>query len=392
MTTVSHIAGLRLKGRPVATSVNRTYIFAGGGTAGHINPALCVATALQDLDPQAEILFFVSPDGLEKDLVAQAGFIQTEIKCAAIPQKKCAYPKFFLQNYQGYRQARALLKKKPVKAVLGTGGFVSFPLLMAAHKEGIPSFMHEQNAYPGRANRSLSRYCQAICLTFPGSEKFFPENLSGSFVLTGNPIHPDFFLNRREAVRAQLQIKEDCELVVAVGGSLGARSLNLAVEGLVREKNWPDFLQAHPNFLLVLSTGKVNYRFLKSQDSPDPHIRYTSYLDTKIWLPAADLLIGRSSAGFLSESAASAKASILVPFPQAAEDHQTANAQVFLDRGASVLVKDDQLDSRRLLAILQELLADKGRLQAMSQAAGSLAKPHAAESLAGLMFQATRED
>lgn len=387
------VIGLRQNaGRPVVTSAGSTYIFAGGGTAGHINPALSVAAALRNLDPQAEILFFVSPEGLESELVAQAGFAQTEINCAAIPLQKTSYPKFFLQNYQGYREARKLLKQKPVKAVLGTGGFVSFPLLMAAHKEGIPSFMHEQNAYPGRANRFLSRYCQAICLTFPGSEKFFPENLPGSFVLTGNPIHPDFFLNKQESVRAQLQVSEDCELVVAVGGSLGARSLNLAVEGLVAEEKWQDFLQAHPNFLLVLSTGKVNYRFLQSQESPDPHIRYTSYLDTKVWLPAADLLIGRSSAGFLSESAAAAKASILVPFPQAAEDHQTANAQVFLDRGASVLVKDDQLDSRRLLAVLQELLADKPKLQAMSQAAGSLAKPQAAETLAGLMYHAHRED
>lgn len=371
--------------------VNR-YIFAGGGTAGHINPALSVASALRDLDPQADILFFVSPEGLERDLVSQASFAHVEIDCAAIPLHKSAYPKFIMQNYRGYRQVLKIFKEKPVKAVLGTGGFVSFPLLMAAHRAGIPSYMHEQNAYPGRANRFLSRYCQAICLTFPASEKFFPAQAAGRFVLTGNPIHQDFFHNSRESARAQVQLDLDRELVVAVGGSLGARSLNLAVEGLVDEPEWQDFLCAHPNFLLVLSTGKVNSRFLKSSESPDPHIRYTSYLDTKLWLPAADLLIGRSSAGFLAESAAAAKPSILVPFPQAAEDHQTANAQVFLDQGASVLLKDDQLDSASLLALLQKLLADPSKLLAMSQAAGSLAKAQAAQTIAGLMCAGKRED
>lgn len=372
----------------MTSSEKNSYLFAGGGTAGHINPALSVAQALRDLDPQAEILFLVSSQGLEKDLVAQAGFAQEEIACAPIPPRKIAYLNFLGNNLRGYQQARRLLKQHKVKAVLGTGGFVSFPLLMASHRQGVPAFIHEQNAYPGRANRYLSRYCQAICITFPGSEKFFPGDLPGRFVLTGNPINPGFFHNTRKASRARLALAEKQELVTVVGGSLGARSLNLAVEGLPQEPAWADFLRRHPDFLLVLSTGKVNYRFLSSDQAPDPHIRYTSYLDTKLWLPASDLLVGRSSAGFLAESAAAAKASILVPFPQAAEDHQTANAQVFLAGGASVLLPDDQLTSRSLLQALQELLDDPARLSQMSRAAASLAQPEAAARIARLMYGA----
>lgn len=366
------------------------YIFAGGGTAGHVNPALAVAKALQKMEPEAEILFLASYDGLEKDLVAEAGFKYELIHAEALPNNKWGYPGFLWQNLCGFVQALSILRKEPVKAVLGTGGYVSAPLIMAAKYAGVAAYLHEQNAYPGRSNRFLAKKAKAVCLTFEASREFFEGCADEKFYHTGNPIKPEFFLHQKSKIRADLGLSPQQELVVAVGGSLGAKSLNQAVEGLPACPAWPKFIEQHPEFLLLLSVGKINKRFVKEAPQ-DKHLRFVEYIDTSAWLPAADLLVGRASGGFLAEAAATAQASILLPFPQAAEDHQKRNALVFEQAGASLILEDKDLTSELLLDYIEALLVDSVRLKAMRRAAKSLACKEAAEKIAYLMSRGILE-
>lgn len=369
----------------------KKYIFAGGGTAGHVNPALAVAKALQKMEPEAYILFLASHDGLEKDLVAEAGFDYELIHAEALPENKWKYPGFLWHNLRGFLHALKILRNEPVTAVLGTGGYVSAPLIMAAKHAAVPAYLHEQNAFPGRSNRFLAQMSEAVCLSFAASQEFFENAEEGKFYHTGNPIKQEFYTNRKAEIRKSLGLSPEQKVVVAVGGSLGAKSLNQAVEGLPDCPAWEKFIEQNPDFLLLLSTGKINKRFVKAAPQ-DEHLRFMEYIDTSAWLPAADLLVGRASGGFLAEAAATGQASILLPFPEAAENHQMRNAQVFEQAGASLILEDKDLNSEILLDYLEVLLADTVRLETMRKAAKNLAREEAAEKIACLMTCGKLED
>ncbi|MDO5015556.1 MAG: UDP-N-acetylglucosamine--N-acetylmuramyl-(pentapeptide) pyrophosphoryl-undecaprenol N-acetylglucosamine transferase [Eubacteriales bacterium] len=363
-----------------------TYFFAGGGTAGHVNPALAVAGALRELDPQAQIKFLVTAEGLEKDLVCEAGYESLEIKAAPLSKKPKDWPTFINRNWHGFRKAKQALAEANAKVALGTGGFVSVPLIVAASRSGVPSILHEQNALPGKSNRFLARYSDEVALSFPGTEKYFKARPGLEFSFTGNPVKPAFYNNDRATARTQLGIDQDQLLIVGVGGSLGAKSLNEAVQGLASCPQWSRFLAEHPNVKIVLSAGKVNKRFIQAELSC-PQIEIYDYLDTGLWLPAADLLVGRASGGFLAEAAVVGRPSILVPFPQAANDHQSYNAKVFVEQGASILLTDRELNSDLLLGTLSELLSDPERLEKMGQEAASLGRKDAAMAIAKLILK-----
>lgn len=368
-----------------------TFFFAGGGTAGHINPALAVARSLQAQVPDADICFLVTAEGLEKDLVASAGFPGLEIRAAALPHNLVTTYDFLTHNLSGVGTAYRLLKKKQAVAVLGTGGYVSAPLLVAAKLLDIPAILHEQNALPGKTNRFLSRFSRKIALTFPGSEKFFPEQDYTKFVWTGNPIHKAFYEVSQETARTCLGLAPDAFVIVCVGGSLGARSLNRAVEGLVHLPAWKTLIQEHPQINLVLSAGKINKRFLSHPELNQDHIHIYDYLDTSLWLPAADFLVGRASGGFLAESAAAGKASLLIPFPEAADNHQWANGRIFEDQGASVLMSDEDLTSTGLVTAIRQICFESDRLSPMSEAAKRLARPTADQDIAQLLIDCFEE-
>lgn len=366
------------------------FFFAGGGTAGHVNPALSVATALKELEPQAQIKFLVTAEGLEKDLVREAGYESLEIKAAPLSKKPQAWPSFLSRNWQGYQKARQALIESDARVALGTGGFVSVPLIVAANRAGVPSILHEQNALPGKSNRFLARYSDRVALSFPGTESYFKARPGLEFSFTGNPVKSAFYQNDRKTARARLGIGQDERLVVVIGGSLGAKSLNEAVQGLPASPHWSQFLSEQPEVKIVLSAGKVNKRFIREELSC-PRIQIQDYLDTGLWLPAADLLIGRASGGFLAEAAVVGLPSILVPFPQAANDHQSYNAGVFVQAGASLLLTDDELNSDLLLKLLRQLLSDPARLATMGRAASRLGRKDAAMAIARLMLELDRE-
>ena len=358
------------------------YFLAGGGTAGHINPALSIGAAIQREDPNAKVYYMVTEDGLEKDMVAESGQASLQISASELPKDFGSLLRFIGKTSCGLWSSIALIRKYKPNAVIGTGGYVGAPMLLAAKWMKVPILIHEQNSIPGRSNRQMASFAKSICLSFEGSESYFSASEQERCVLTGNPIKKLFFERKREECRRELGLSEDTELIVIMGGSLGSRRINQAVGALPHLPEWNDFLREHPKLMICLSGGSVNSRFLEDIPEDESHIQSHNYIDSTLWMPAADLLVGRAGAGFLMETAACGVPSILIPFPQAADGHQKANAEVFVDHGASIMIEDELLDGKRLLEALKELMSRREMLKEMGAAAYKLATPRAAEDIA----------
>lgn len=362
-----------------------TYFLSGGGTAGHVNPALAIGRALLDAEPDAKLFYFVSHDGMEKEMVSKAGFETIEISADIFPVKKRDWPRFLRRTIGGIFRTLKMIRRYRPRAVIGTGGYVAAPMIFAAKMSKVPIILHEQNAYPGRANRYLSKSAKAVCMSFPGTEVHFAKKVQKRCTVTGNPINRRFFEADKAWCREQLDLSDRTELIVVMGGSLGARSINEAVEKLFDLPAWKAFEDRHPYCLICLSSGKVNTRFLTKKGEQNPRLIVKDYILSPVWMPAADLLVGRAGAGFLAETAASAKASVIIPFPQAIEDHQTLNAQVFEKHGAAVCIKDSEFNAEALLKALTQLLENPELRERMERAAADLAKPNAARDIAAIV-------
>lgn len=370
----------------------KAYIFAGGGTAGHVNPALRIADELKGNDPEAEMLFLVTEEGLEYELVSKSGHSYEVIRASAYPQKLRDWPGFIYNTLFSIFRAFRIMKQHQTKLVLGTGGYVSAAAILAAKLAGIPAFLHEQNALPGRTNRLLSKFSRQIFLSFPSAEKYFPNPHKKEFAYLGNPVHPDFFTNQKETVRKTLSLNEDDFLIVCLGGSLGAKTINEAVVQMVKSKAWQDFITKYSQVKLLLSAGKVNKIFIREEQVENEQVRVEEFIDTSLWMPASDLLVGRAGAGFLAEAAACGKASILIPFPEAADNHQEINAQIYADHGAAVKVNDRELTGDRLFSCIYELFLDETKRRDMEEAMLSLAKEKAARDIAEILKKTGDEE
>ncbi len=375
-----------------AREKKKAYFFAGGGTAGHINPALRVADELKRNDPDAEMLFLVTKEGLEYELVSKSGHSYEIIRASAYPRKWRDWPGFIYNTLFSVLRAFRIMKKYQTKLVLGTGGYVSAAAILAAKLARVPAFLHEQNALPGRTNRLLSTFSRQIFLSFPSAEQYFPKPHKKEFAYLGNPVHPDFFTNRKETVRKALSLSESDFLIVCLGGSLGAKTINEAVVQMVKSKSWQDFITAYPQVKLLLSAGKVNKIFIREEQIESEQVRVEEFIDTSLWMPASDLLVGRAGAGFLAEAAACGKASILIPFPEAADNHQEVNAQIYADRGAALKVNDREFTGDRLFSYIYQLFHDETKRRNMEKAMMSLAKEKAAADIAAILKQTADEE
>ncbi|MDO5734256.1 MAG: undecaprenyldiphospho-muramoylpentapeptide beta-N-acetylglucosaminyltransferase [Eubacteriales bacterium] len=363
----------------------RKLVFVGGGTAGHIYPTLAVATALRELLPEAEFYYAISEDGPERDLVDWKEFKRLEINAARTPLKKSGYPAFALKNTQGVLSARRVLKKLRPDLVFAGGGFVSAPLLAAAQSLGIASYLHEQNAIPGRVTRLFSKKAKAVFTSFPGTESAFPAGCKIRY--TGNPVRGEFFKAERSACRKQLGIQAKESWLLVLGGSLGAKALNDCIAALPETAGWSEFKQRHPGFRIMLVSGLVNSRIFKAEFAEDEIISASNYVDSKLWIPASDLVLGRAGASILMELAACQKPAIIVPFPEAANAHQDANAELFKKNDAAIVLQQDKLSPQALLNLLDELLKDQERRAILSQNIASLAKLNAAKEIADIVVK-----
>jgi UDP-N-acetylglucosamine--N-acetylmuramyl-(pentapeptide) pyrophosphoryl-undecaprenol N-acetylglucosamine transferase len=366
-------------------------LLACGGTSGHINPALAVAEQIRSEHPDADIRFCGTARGLESEIVPRAGFPITPIRARGFPRKPSLELFRALADYMaGRRQCRRLLRDFKPDALIGTGGYVTGPVVAAAQSLGIPVLLHEQNAFPGRANRVMARRSQAVCISFPGTERYFRRGTP--ITLTGNPVREVFFRIDRAGARRELGIPADQVIVLALGGSLGARSINEAVLGL-------DFASVFGTAaasttaapLLILAAGKRDFAAVTQAAAGKSWLSVREYIhDIHLYMAAADLVINRAGASTCAELAALGRPAILIPYPYAAGDHQTYNARVLADAGAAVLCPDQELNPARLQRELTSLLQNPGELVRMGRAAARLATPAAARAICDRMYEIIR--
>ncbi|WP_420638272.1 undecaprenyldiphospho-muramoylpentapeptide beta-N-acetylglucosaminyltransferase [Candidatus Poriferisocius sp.] len=368
---------------PPEPSASVWAVIAGGGTAGHVNPGLAVAQALVRSGHRPEEIHFVGSDrGVEHTLVPAAGFELTTLPGRGL-QRRLTW-----QNVpsawgmaQAVAQAGRLLRRLQPSVVLGVGGYASVPCALAARRLGIPVVVAEQNAAPGMANRLSGRWARACAVSFPDTK--LPRA-----VVTGNPVRDEVQAidraSHRAAARAALGVDDHRRLVAVVSGSLGAARVNraafeaarywadrddLAVHHVVGRRDWRELADLRPD----LAGAPLQYRAVEYEH------------DMGRVYAAADLMVGRAGATSVAELAVVALPSVLVPLPSAPGDHQTANAARLARAGGAVLVPDADMDGARLVAEVDALMGESGRLEAMGQRAGQLGRRDADRAVAELL-------
>ncbi|MBP5654401.1 MAG: undecaprenyldiphospho-muramoylpentapeptide beta-N-acetylglucosaminyltransferase [Clostridiales bacterium] len=358
------------------------FILTGGGTSGHINPALTIARTLEERckaeGEPCDIIFVGRKIGLEGELVPKAGWEFQDVEALPIPMR----PSFKLIKVQGaMRRGTATCFKiidefKP-DAVISTGGFVSAPLLRAASAKKIPIVIHESNAFAGRANKLFARKAALVLTGFPNCEDEFKT--SGKVVFVGNPVRKDVFELDRAAARAKLGLADDEFLIFAMGGSLGSATITKFIL---------DSASAKPQYRFRLSCGKQNTVPIP-EDLPS-NIEVSEYIDNpEIYLAAADICILRSGAITCAEACAAGSCVIFVPYPYAAHDHQTYNANSIASSGGCAVIPDDKVQEG-LMPLIEELAGDKDRREKMRAAAKALAVPDTTDRIADAVMGVIR--
>ncbi|SHK24479.1 undecaprenyldiphospho-muramoylpentapeptide beta-N-acetylglucosaminyltransferase [Desulforamulus aeronauticus] len=357
-------------------------IVTGGGTGGHIYPALAIAKGLQSHFSHTEILYVGTNHGLEADIVPKANLSFQAITVSGLERKlSLSNLKVFWQAWQGYREAARIIQNFRPDVVIGTGGYVCGPVVLAAARRGIPTLIHEQNALPGITNRILSRVAKGVAVTFEDSVQYFSNR--DKIAVTGLPVRPEITeSHRREALKA-LGLDEERLTLLVFGGSRGARRINQAMVEVIQHYG------NQPAIQIIHATGQAGYQeFLDA--AKDRGIELDKYVNIIIKpylynmqeaLAAADLVVSRAGAATLAELTVLGLPSILIPYPYAAENHQEFNAKALADRGAAVLIKDAELTGATLIAELQKIISNENRLRNMSLASEKLGRPEALDDI-----------
>lgn len=335
------------------------FIVAGGGTSGHINPALTIAGALkkfyEESGDEVAITFVGRENSLESELVSKAGYSMTYVEAKPFPMKpskKMIDAVKALSN--GTKTASKLIEEFKPNAVIGTGGYVCAPLFRAAKKHKVPVIIHESNAFPGRLNRLSGRSASLVLTGFPNLEKVFSK--AKKVVYTGNPVRDIMFNNDYKEARAKLGIDDDTKLIFAMGGSLGAKTINdFMIECAARPE--------YKDVKFVLGSGKQQSSKLNEEKKEIPeNLTIMEYIDNpNVYLAGADISITRAGAVTCAEIAAIGACNVFIPYPFAAQDHQTFNASAFSNTEAGVLVPDAEVKTGLLLPVIAELLEDDER-------------------------------
>lgn len=351
-------------------------IFAGGGTAGHINPALAIAGYLKDKDPKTEILYIGAQGGMEERLVPQAGFEIRTIKISGF--KRSLSPKAIRDNivtvkraFSSTADAKKIMKEFKPDICIGTGGYVSGPVIRAALKLKIPAIIHEQNAFPGVTTKMLSKNVQKVMLANPYAKKYLSD--SCHFVTTGNPVRGEIITAAKEASRKELGLDER-PVILSFGGSLGARKINEGVADLIARSG------KDGKYQIIHAYGQYGKWFpdllrekgIEPDDCKNLDIReYINNMST--CLAAADLVICRAGAITLSELQVQGKPAILIPSPNVAENHQYHNAMSMVDSKAAFIIEESELTGEKVIEYADRILGDEETLKEYSQNAGKMA-------------------
>ncbi len=358
-------------------------LLSGGGTGGHVYPAVCIGKAIKKKIEDTELLFVGTRKGMEMDIVPREGI---QIRTIRIRGLKRAVSvdnlKAVLEVFTSLNEARRIIKDFKPDLVVGTGGYVCGPVLLAASLMGIPTLIHEQNAAPGITNRILSGFVERVAVTYEGTEKHF-KNPEKVFV-SGNPIRESFHVFSREDGLVALGLDPRKPLVLVTGGSLGAKSINLAVARLAKECfEKGEFQLFHVTGSNTYEMVRERYRDLGINELEKGDIRIVPYLNKMAEaLCSASLVIGRSGAGILAEMAVAGSPAILVPYPYATNNHQEMNGRAFEAAGGGIVLLEKELSEDSLYDIAMGLLKDPNKLRQMSESAKAYSKPDSAAFIA----------
>jgi UDP-N-acetylglucosamine--N-acetylmuramyl-(pentapeptide) pyrophosphoryl-undecaprenol N-acetylglucosamine transferase len=351
-------------------------MIAGGGTGGHVYPGIAVAEELRRLRPDAEAVFVGGRRGVEAHAVPESGFRIRYVLTRGLPRLAWwRWPTALAANVVGFFQALAAVAAERPDVVLGTGGYVSGPVSLAAVLLGRPLLLQEQNSVPGLANRWLARVASEVHLSFTEARAYFPRK--DNLKVTGNPVRSHILGGDRATGMQEFGLVESRPTVFVFGGSRGAHRINLAaLEAMRRLKNRVDVQ-------FILQTGSEDHEWARRQvEEEQLPARVLPYLrQIHLAYAVADLVVCRSGAMTLAEIAACGTPAILVPYPYAAHNHQEINARNLVERGAAALVLDRELTGERLAREIAHLLADRQALRRMSAHARTFARLDAAERL-----------
>ncbi|MDP4096934.1 undecaprenyldiphospho-muramoylpentapeptide beta-N-acetylglucosaminyltransferase [Paenibacillus sp. P96] len=354
-------------------------VLSGGGTGGHIYPAVAVARQCESEDPDAAFLYIGGKRGLESKLVPQEKLPFESIDITGF-RRSLSFEnvKTIMRFLQGVRTSKALLKKFKPDVVVGTGGYVCGPVVYAASRLGIPTIIHEQNAIPGLTNSFLSRYADTVAVSFEGSESAFPK--ARNVVYTGNPRATTVRRADRSRGFASLGLPEDSSIVLVVGGSRGAKAINQAMIEMAPQ------LSSLPGVHFVYVTGESYFDStvdeIRSRVGPLPdRLHVLPYVhNMPEVLACTSLIVNRAGASFLAEITSLGIPSILIPSPNVTNNHQEANARTLEQAGAAVMILEKNLSGQNLFGSIAHIMNDIGVRENMSAASTGLGKPDSAEA------------
>lgn len=349
----------------------------GGGTGGHVFPAIAIADAIKKLRPDTEFLFVGATGKMEMERVPKAGYEIVGLNIAGFQRsmslKNLSFPIKLLRSLY---KARSIVRKFQPAVVIGTGGYASGPVMRAAQKAGIPTVIQEQNSYAGVTNKILGKKAAKVCVAYDHMEQFFPQE---KIVFTGNPVRADI-LNlegKREEALKYYGLDPEKKTIVVIGGSLGARTLNNAMRDNV------ELFEKYDGIQVIWQCGKFyEYEYTAMETAKLPNVQCMAFIDRMDLLyAAADVVISRAGALSISELCLVGKPAILVPSPNVAEDHQTKNALALVEKGAARLVRDGDAGEKMLQDALL-ILESEALAFSLGESIRQLGRPNAAEAIA----------
>ena len=348
------------------------FIISGGGTGGHIYPAVAIANELKSRFPEAEFLFVGAKDKMEMQKVPQAGYAIKGLWISGIQRKltldNAMFPfKLLSSMWNSFR----IIKSFKPDVVIGTGGFASGAVLKLASLLNIPTVIQEQNSYPGITNKLLAKKADKICVAYENLERFFPKD---KMILTGNPVRQDLIneASKSEAI-AYFKLDVNKKTLLVLGGSLGARRINQLIEKEL------DFLLSQ-NIQIIWQCGKLYLNDYSKYNEKD-NVQVVAFIDRMdLVYAAADVVISRSGASSVSELCIVGKPTIFIPSPNVAEDHQTKNAKAISDKNGAILIRESELETQ-FENVFSDLISNQSKQSELSQNIKKLAKPNATKDI-----------
>jgi UDP-N-acetylglucosamine--N-acetylmuramyl-(pentapeptide) pyrophosphoryl-undecaprenol N-acetylglucosamine transferase len=361
-------------------------IITGGGSGGHIYPALAIADEICKQEPGSEVLYIGNHVGLETEIVPKSGYDMKLVAARWFEKTPLGVIKTSAVTLHGSNQSLRIMKKFKPDAVVGTGGFVCVPVIHAAHRYGCKVYIHEQNAFPGVANRFLERYVDRVFLGFGDASQYFKQKEKHTVV--GNPVRDRFFHVDRDVCREKLGLSKDDFVIFSFAGSQGANQMTRVIYEVMKQLN------GKKSVVLLFGTGTLHYGWVQDHIKEDgidlkDNIRIMDYInDMENYLGASDLVISRAGALSVAETCVTGRASILVPSPNVPGNHQYFNARSVSDHGGAILIEEKDFTLNKVMQEIYHLQEHPEELRAMEQAAVKCAPTNATERI----YQFIRSD